>query len=112
MADYQQTFNDASAELLEETNQAFDDWEDNTLPLVADSVIPYETSKPISSQTILVGCYKNKEHLEWIKQHNLYNIRLGDRSGAVSKSGLVVSASKLLLYDIHNPKEYKMFELD
>jgi hypothetical protein len=28
MADYQQTFNDASAELLEESNQAFDDWED------------------------------------------------------------------------------------
>ncbi|MBO5748141.1 MAG: hypothetical protein J6R48_03850 [Muribaculaceae bacterium] len=88
------------------------DWEDNTLPLVADSVVPYETSKAISSQTILVGCYKNKEHLDWIMQNNLYNIRLGDRSGAVTKSGLVVSASKLLLYDFHNPKEYKMFELD
>lgn len=88
------------------------DWENNTLPLVADSGITYKKSKPIYSQTILVGCYKNKEHLEWIKQNNLYNIRLGDRSGAVSKSGLVVSASKLLLYDFQNPKEYQVFELD
>ena len=88
------------------------DWDNNTIPLVAESTIQYKTSKPLSKQTILVGCYKNKEHLEWIKQHNLYNIRLGDRSGAVSKSGLVISASKLLLYDFHNPKEYQVFELD
>lgn len=87
------------------------DWDNNTLPLVAEPAFQYGQSAA-GSQTMLVGCYKNQEHLEWIKQHNLYNIRLGDRSGAVSKSGLVVSASKLLLYDFHNPKEYQVFELD
>ena len=61
---------------------------------------------------MLVGCYKSKEHLEWIMQNQLYNIRLGDRNGAISKSELVVSASKLLLYDYKNPQEYQIFELD
>lgn len=87
------------------------DWENNTLPIVAEPAFQYEQSA-IDDQTILVGCYKNHEHLEWIKQNNLYNVRLGDRSGAFSKSELVVSASKLLLYDFNNPKEYQVFELD
>jgi hypothetical protein len=42
----------------------------------------------------------------------LYNIRLGNRNGAASKSGLVVSASRLLLYDSKNPKEYQVLNLD
>ena len=33
-------------------------------------------------------------------------------SGAISKSGIVVSASRLLLYDSKNPKDYQVFELD
>ena len=82
------------------------DWEDETLPLVAAEPTPYH------QQTMLVGCYKSKEHLEWIRQNQLYNIRLGDRNGAVSKSGIVVSANRLLLYNSKNPKEYQVFELD
>ena len=82
------------------------DWESSTIPLVADKPTPY------NSPTMLVGCYRSKEHLEWIKQNRLYNIRLGDRNGSVSKSGLVISATKLLLYDSKNPKDYHVFELD
>lgn len=77
------------------------------LPLVADPIPHYGYS-----QTMLVGCYKSKEHLEWIIQNKLYNVRLGNREGAVSQSGMVVSASKLLLYDYNNPKEYQLFDLD
>lgn len=82
------------------------DWEDNTIPLVADKLTPY------TSQTMLVGCYRSKAHLEWIEQNHLYNIRLGDRSGSITKSGLVVAASRLLLYNSQNPKEYRLYELD
>ncbi len=82
------------------------DWEESTIPLVAAEPTPH------NQQTMLVGCYRSKEHLEWIKQNHLYNIRLGNRNGAASKSGLVVSASRLLLYDYKNPKDYQVFELD
>ena len=82
------------------------DWEDETLPLVAAEPVPQY------GQTMLVGCYKSQAHLDWIKHNHLYNIRLGDREGAVPKSGMVVSASRLLLYDATNPEDYQLFELD
>ncbi len=84
----------------------YDDEEDS-LPLVAEPIPHYGYDR-----TMLVGCYKSQEHLEWILQNNLYNVRLGNREGAVSQSGMVVSASKLLLYNYDNPKEYQLFDLD
>lgn len=83
------------------------DWEDSTIPMVADDVTPYT-----SSRTMLVGCYRDAKHLEWIKGQKLYNIRLGDRNGAVSKSGMIVSASRLLLYNYNNPTEFIVYDLD
>ena len=68
------------------------DWEDETLPLVAAEPVPQY------GQTMLVGCYKSQAHLDWIKHNHLYNIRLGDREGAVPKSGIVVSASRYSLF--------------
>lgn len=82
------------------------DWEEDTIPIMAAEPLPHY------GQTMLVGCYKSEMHLEWIKQNRLYNIRLGDREGAVPKSGIVVSASRLLLYDATNPENYQLFELD
>ncbi len=82
-------------------------WDDNTLPMVADSLASYG-----SARMMLVGCYKDAEHLEWIKQNHLYNIRLGDRRGAVNKSGMIVAASRLLLYNYKNPSEYTIYSLD
>ena len=82
------------------------DLENETIPLVAAE--PKPNTRPI----MLVGCYKSEEHLEWIKQNLLYNIRLGNRDGAVSPSGMVVSASRLLLYNLNNPKEYQVYKLD
>ena len=61
---------------------------------------------------MLVGCYRDTKHLEWIKGQKLYNIRLGDRNGAVSKSGMIVSASRLLLYNYNNPTEFIVYDLD
>lgn len=58
---------------------------------------------------MLVGCYKSPIHLKWILSNNLYNIRFGNRRGAVNK---VISAQRLLLYNKDNPKEYKVFTLD
>lgn len=83
------------------------DYDNDILPLVAESTPQYGHKR-----MMLVGCYKSKEHLKWILQNQLYNVRLGNREGAMSTSGMVVSAIKLLLYNYNNPDEYQLFELD
>lgn len=53
------------------------------------------------NKTILVGCSKNKKHLEWIISHNLYNVRLGDTKGSVAEYRKIFGqVSLLLLYDL------------
>lgn len=84
------------------------DKENATIPLVAEDEIPsYRKTK-----RMLVGCYKDKRQFEWIMQNNLYNIRMGNRNGAMDQSGIIVSASRLLLYNSKNSKEYKVYALD
>lgn len=87
------------------------DLEDSTLPLVAAESVP-EYTPMVKSDMMLVGCYKDKKHKEWILTHHLYNIRLGRRNGALDKSGLMIAASRLLLYDKDHPEDYQVFELD
>lgn len=61
--------------------------------------------------TTLVGCYKNGDHLKWILDKDYYNIRLGDRKGAVKNINKIAAASRLILYNYNNPLEYRVFEL-
>lgn len=61
-------------------------------------------------KTILIGCYKNKKHLDWIKSSNMYNIRLGNRKGSMDdKQECIEKASLLVLYDVKKPKELLVF---
>ena len=85
------------------------DWEDTRLPMVAESFEPFYNVK---NRTMLVGCYKDKTHLNWILDKHLYNIRIGNRHGSIDSSGTVVSASRLLLYNSKNPSDYKIYNLD
>lgn len=55
-------------------------------------LIPDETS-------ILVGYYKNIEHLNWIKSRNKYNVRTGTAKGAMALSSQVIGAEYLLLHN-------------
>lgn len=87
------------------------DLEDSTFPLVAAESMP-EYNPKSKSDMMIVGCYKNKAHKEWILNNHLYNIRLGKRNGSLEKSGLMIAASRLLLYNKDNPEEYQIFELD
>ena len=62
--------------------------------------------------TILVGCYKNKEHLEWIKQHGLYNIRLGNRRGSAdADEDLFHQARFLVLYNSRKLNDLTVYEI-
>lgn len=60
---------------------------------------------------MLVGCYKDKSHLDWILHNKMYNVRRGERGGVVGKSERI-DATLLLLYNFSDPSEYKLFELD
>lgn len=87
------------------------DYESGGLPLVAaEDIIEY--SKKPKSDTMLVGCFKDELHKHWIEEKGLYNIRLGRRNGSLDKSGLMIAASRLLLYDKDNPERYKVYNLD
>lgn len=85
------------------------DWEDTRLPMVAESFEPFYN---VANRTMLVGCYKDKTHLNWILGNHLYNIRIGNRHRSIDSSGTVVSASRLLLYNLKNPSDYKIYNLD
>ena len=64
-------------------------------------------------KTILLGCHKNKKHLEWIQGQRIYNIRLGRRKGTMSgKSALFEKTSHLVLYDFHNPTKLQVFNIE
>ena len=87
------------------------DYESGGLPLVAAEDMPTYNPKP-KSDMMLVGCFKNKAHREWVIENRLYNIRLGKRNGSLEKSGLMISATRLLLYDKDNPSDFKVYNLD
>ncbi len=87
------------------------DEEAHGLPLIAAEDMP-EYSPRIKSDMMLVGCYKDKRHKEWIETNGLYNIRLGRRNGSIDQSGLMLAALRLLLYNKDNPSDYKVYNLD
>ena len=66
-------------------------------------------------EILLIGCYRDSMHFEWIQQHHLYNVRLQDglnpRPGAISPTDLTLHASKLLLYDINHTDTYMWYDI-
>ena len=67
-----------------------------------DSSIPQKGlyySYDDDGDSVIFACYKNKEHLDWIKSELKYNLRLDkDRRGAVSLSNVFTHAKFLVLY--------------
>lgn len=62
---------------------------------------PYGNPVFADAVTVLVGCYKSEEHLQWILDNGKYNIRSGgDREGAVELTDSFINAQYLLLYDL------------
>lgn len=65
-----------------------------------------------NSKTILIGCYKNKRHFEWISSKGIYNIRLGSRKGAIDRElELLSRVSLLILYDIKSINKLSVFDV-
>ena len=47
---------------------------------------------------MLVGYYRSEEQLEWILKNRLYNVRLGNRRGALHGLELQITPSRIVLY--------------
>lgn len=68
----------------------------------------------------LIGCYKDKTHYDWIfsrkgkdKRDDIYNLRLGkDREGGITRNKAIHYSPKfLVLYDIGNPSDYRVYRI-
>ena len=71
----------------------------NMSPLIVDLPEYIDGIKLIPDETfVLVGYYKDQKHLDWIKQHNLYNVRADGRRGAIPISYKGLNAKFLLLH--------------
>jgi hypothetical protein len=57
---------------------------------------------PPADTDVLLGFVRNVEHLRWIERLQQYNIRAGDRAGAVEIGGRELGARLLLLYESRN----------
>lgn len=65
------------------------------------------------NKTILVGCYKDKKHLDWIQRNGIYNIRLGKRKGTMSnKSALFEETAHLVLYNVNHPNKLQVYNIE
>ena len=54
--------------------------------------------KPPADTHVLLGFVKSAEHLAWVRDSGMYNLRADDRSGAVTSAARELSAEILLLY--------------
>lgn len=47
---------------------------------------------------VIVAYFKNQEHLDWILEHHLYNMRAGDAKGSIELDKEIMNARYLLLH--------------
>ena len=74
----------------------------------SENVKNYKRYKQVS---VLFGIYKDEVHLGWINTNRKYNVRLGERAGAVKRTSQVSSAEYLVLYEFQNETNYKVYKL-
>lgn len=64
------------------------------------------------NDTVLIGCFRDKKHLEWILNNHVYNIRLGKRKGsAMNNNEYFENARQLYLYDVKDPSKMTVFKI-
>jgi 5-methylcytosine-specific restriction enzyme subunit McrC len=63
-------------------------------------------------KSLLVGCYKDDKHLEWILEKRFYNVRFGKRVGAVTSTQVLLNPTRLLLYDFNDRNNIKLFSIN
>lgn len=93
------------------------DTEDNSVSMAAEPFEVYgwnniDNNIHAHTETILIGCYRDKKHLDWVAQNQLYNIRLGNRKGAMDSNHKCFSNARILyLYDLNNLAKVYIFRI-
>jgi hypothetical protein len=73
---------------------------------------PYGNSVFADAVSVLVGCYKNEEHLRWILEKGKYNIRLGgEREGSIELKESYLKARYLLLYNLDDFSDLRIMKI-
>ena len=94
--------------------------EESGLPMAAEDYECYQWDRTDSSiidffgdnKTILLGCYKDKKHLKWIQEQNIYNIRLGTRKGSMSgEAALFENTLHLVLYALKHLDKMMTYDI-
>lgn len=67
--------------------------------------------KKYHKTSVLFGIFKNEEHKNWILKEKRYNVRLGERAGAVKRTRQVTFAQYLVLYDVNDETKYEVYKL-
>ena len=62
-----------------------------------------DLAAPPEDTTVLCGYVRSEAHAEWIRRAGLYNVRAGDRRGAVGADAAELQAEWLLLYGEGGP---------
>lgn len=67
--------------------------------------------KKYHKTSILFGIFKDEAHRNWILDKKKYNVRLGERAGAVKRTRQVTSAQYLVLYNLKDESQYEVYKL-
>lgn len=113
-------FNDVIQHFLNRTSQR--EKLSSKINEIYSQPIPYEFSKEIpeflnskklipDEVFVIVGYYNNDEHLSWILENNLYNVRYDTGKGGVELNTKTVSASYLLLWGPNGHKTGRIYQL-
>ncbi|WP_165796424.1 DUF2357 domain-containing protein [Mycobacterium ahvazicum] len=71
-------------------------------PILTSSLTTDFLDEPPADTDVLLGFVRNDEHLRWIERLRQYNVRAGDRAGAVEIGGRELGAKLLILYETRN----------
>ncbi|OBG53668.1 hypothetical protein A5704_26905 [Mycobacterium sp. E735] len=71
-------------------------------PTLMSSLTTDFLDEPPADTDVLLGFIRSVEHLRWIERLRQYNIRAGNRAGAVEIGGRELGAELLLLYENRN----------
>lgn len=88
-------------------------------PMVETTLLTRHHLENYTDKFVLIGCVSDQAHWDWIfsrkgkyKRDDIYNVRLGDRPGAVKKSSVKVRSPKfVVMYDQADPTTYKVYRV-
>lgn len=90
----------------------YDTFKDMPGPVLNDPLPHPGRTEPPGLTYVLVAYYKNEEHLRWILQHQIYNMRTDYRRGSIKLSPQTASARYLLLHGKGTTRTHLIFRLD